>query len=213
MRIGAALAGMMLAMVATGAQAHPHVWVTAKTEVAHNLFGRITGLNHAWTFDEGFSAYAVQGLDTNKDGKYSREELQPLAEVNVTSLREFGYFTVLKAQGKRAAFDPPKDYWLEHKDGRLVLHFTLPLKAPVEAGSDDVSIDVYDPTFFVSFAFDKDAPVALSGARSGCKADVQRPVEEEPSANAKLSESFFQSLNASSTFGAKFANRITVNCR
>ena len=32
---------------------------------------------------------AVEGLDTNKDGKYSREELAELAKVNVTSLKDF----------------------------------------------------------------------------------------------------------------------------
>ena len=29
---------------------------------------------------------AVEGLDTNKDGLYSKEELKPLAQVNVESL-------------------------------------------------------------------------------------------------------------------------------
>jgi ABC-type uncharacterized transport system substrate-binding protein len=36
---------------------------------------------------------AVQGLDTNGDGVCSKEELKPLAEVNVTSLKDFDYFT------------------------------------------------------------------------------------------------------------------------
>ncbi len=30
---------------------------------------------------------AVQGLDTDSDGTYSKEELQPLAQVNVESLQ------------------------------------------------------------------------------------------------------------------------------
>ena len=212
MRISAVLASLVLALGVTAAQAHPHVWVTSKTEVVYGWSGRVTALKHHWTFDESFSAYAVQGLDTDKDGKYSREELQPLAEVNVTSLHEYGFFTVLKAAGRRVAFEEPKDYWLDYKDGRLVLHFTLPLKTPVETGAEPVSIDVYDPTFFVSFGFEKEAPVALSGARSTCKAEVQRPTEELAAKTASLSESFFQSLNASSGFGARFANRINLSC-
>ena len=208
----AALAGLALAVGATTATAHPHVWVTSKTEVVYGWLGRITALKHTWTFDEGFSSFTVQGLDADKDGKYSREELQPLAEVNVTSLSEYGFFTVLKAQNKRINFEDPKEYWLDYKDGRLELHFTLPLKAPIEAGADSVSIEIYDPTFFVAFSLDKDAPVTLAGARSGCKAEVQRPADELEAQTASLSESFFKTLNASSSFGAQFANRITINC-
>ena len=36
---------------------------------------------------------AIQGLDTDGDGAYSKEELEPLAKVNVESLKEFDYFT------------------------------------------------------------------------------------------------------------------------
>jgi hypothetical protein len=54
---------------------------------------QITGIRQAWTFDEFYTAMAVEGLDTNKDGVYSKEELAPLAKVNVESLKEFDYFT------------------------------------------------------------------------------------------------------------------------
>ena len=52
-----------------------------------------------WTFDEFYTAMALQGLDTDGDGKYSAEELKPLAEVNVNSLKEFDYFTYLHLAG------------------------------------------------------------------------------------------------------------------
>jgi ABC-type uncharacterized transport system substrate-binding protein len=43
------------------AQAHPHVWVTMHTELVYTSDGRITGVRHAWTFDDMFSAFATQG--------------------------------------------------------------------------------------------------------------------------------------------------------
>src|SRR5919202_1871498 len=93
-----ALAALVPALLAvtTAASAHPHVWVDAKADIVFDPEGRIAAIRHSWTFDEAFSAFAVQGLDTDNDGKYSREELRPLAEVNVTSLREYGYFTTLR---------------------------------------------------------------------------------------------------------------------
>src|SRR3712207_3291340 len=80
------------------AQAHPHIWITSRVEVVFDSSAYVVALNHAWTFDEGFSAYGVQGLDTDQDGSYSREELLPLAKGYIESLRPFDYFTVLKAQ-------------------------------------------------------------------------------------------------------------------
>src|SRR5438477_757487 len=59
----AALAGLLLA--GGGARAHPHVWVTMKSEVVYAPDGSVTGVRHAWTFDDMFSAFAVQGLEDN----------------------------------------------------------------------------------------------------------------------------------------------------
>ena len=80
-----------------------------------------------------FSTYALQGIETKTKGVYSREELAPLAQTNVESLKEFDFFTFAKADGKKEKFLEPVDYFLEYKDGALTLHFTLPLKTPVKA--------------------------------------------------------------------------------
>ena len=108
-RIAAALA---LILVASPAPAHPHVFVTVKTDILFSPDGKIEGVRHAWTFDEFYSAFALQGLGTG--GKLpTREELQPLAKINVESMGEFGFFTVAKAAGKALEFEAPKDYWLD----------------------------------------------------------------------------------------------------
>ena len=39
---------------------------------------RIIGVRHAWTFDDMFSAFATQGLESKQKGVFTREELRPL---------------------------------------------------------------------------------------------------------------------------------------
>lgn len=85
----------MAAALAGPAAAHPHVWVTVETTVVYDG-GQVTGLQHKWTFDDMYTAMAIQGLDANGDGTYSREELAELAQVNMDGLKEFAYFTVAK---------------------------------------------------------------------------------------------------------------------
>ena len=109
--VGLLLAGVF-AIAASAAQAHPHVWITASSELIYAPDGSISGVRHAWTFDDMFSTYALQGLETKTKGVYSREELAPLAQTNVESLKEFGFFTFAKADGRKEKFREPVDYLL-----------------------------------------------------------------------------------------------------
>src|SRR5512140_3283508 len=96
---------LLLALVtlafAAPAPAHPHVWVTMKTELVYADNGTVTGVRHHWAFDDMFSAFATQGLESKEKGKFTREELQPLAKVNVESLKDFDYFTFATIDGKK----------------------------------------------------------------------------------------------------------------
>jgi ABC-type uncharacterized transport system substrate-binding protein len=198
---------MLLAGFAAPALAHPHVLVTGRSELVFKD-GQIAAVRHIWTFDEMFSAFATQGLDKNGDGVLSREELAELAQVNVESLKEFEYFTVGKNGAGSLTFAEPVDYWLEHKDKLLTLHFTLPVKTGGQKGN--LSLDVFDPVYFVAFSLAEQNPVKLVGAPANCAFEVKRPTA---TAGQTLSESFFNSLNAASEYGSQFANRITVTCR
>jgi ABC-type uncharacterized transport system substrate-binding protein len=196
-----------LAFGARVAQAHPHVWITANSEVIYAPDGSVTGVRHAWVFDDMFSTYALQGLESKTKGAYSREELAPLAQTNVESLKEFAYFTFAKADGQKEKFEEPIDYYLEYTNATLVLHFTLPLKTPVKA--KELALEVFDPTFFVDFQFAEKSPFKLVGAPAACQVKFQRP--NDGSANAqKLGEQNFTGANAN--YGVMFANKMTVDC-
>jgi ABC-type uncharacterized transport system substrate-binding protein len=190
------------------AEAHPHVWITATSELIYAPDGSITGVRHAWTFDDMFSTYAVQGLETKSPGVYSREELGPLAQTNVESLKEFAYFTFAKADGKKEKFLEPVDYFLEYKDSLLTLHFTLPLKTPVKP--KELALEVFDPSFFVDFKFADKVPVRLVGAPAACQVNFQRPNDGTVNAQSLGEQSFANGDVAN--FGAMFANKITVQC-
>ena len=193
------------------AQAHPHVWVTMQSELIYAPDGSITGIRHHWTFDDMFTAFAVQGIQAKEKGKFSREELAPLAKVNVESLKEYDYFTYATTDGKKAQLsDPLPDYWLDYKDSALILNFTLPFKTPVKAKY--LRLEIYDPTIFVDFEFAKGTPVHLVGAPSGCKLDVVLPQDITVAQSQKLGEAFFNSLSSAQNWGAQFANKILVNC-
>ena len=97
--------------------------------------GTLNGVRHAWTFDDMFSIFATQGLEAKKKGEFTREELAPLAKVNVESLKEYDFFTYATANGKKIEFnEPAAGYYLVYdpKETVLTLHFELPLKSPIK---------------------------------------------------------------------------------
>lgn len=149
--------------------AHPHVLVDAKSEVVFDTAGQLASVRHVWRFDVAFSAFAIQGLDADGDGTYSREELDPLAKINVESLKEFDYFTFLTAGESKLEFVDPQEYWLEFDGEQLILYYDLPLAAPVSV-AENTTLEIFDPEYFVAFEFVKDDPIILTGAPEGCSA-------------------------------------------
>ncbi|MET0967663.1 MAG: DUF1007 family protein [Tardiphaga sp.] len=198
----------LLFFAATPASAHPHVWITAASELIYASDGAITGVRHTWTFDEMFSAYALQGIESKTKGTYTREELAPLAQTNVESLKEFAFFTFARVDGKKQRFTDPVDYYLEKKGEALTLHFTLPFKTPFKA--KQMSLEIFDPVFFIDFGLEKTDPIKLVGAPASCSVAVQRPSDGTAKAQTMNEDTFLNGEN--SNYGAMFANKVTVDC-
>ena len=201
-----------LLIAAGAASAHPHVWVTMKSAVVYGPDGSVTGVRHAWTFDDMYSAFAVQGLESKKKGEFTTEELKPLAQVNVESLKEYDFFTYAKANGKNVTFAEPVDYSLEFnpKDTVLTLHFVLPLKAPLKAKA--LELEVFDPSYFVDFSLVEKDPVSLEKAPPGCQIGLAKPQEMTKEMAQKLAEIPADGKIPDNSYGAAFSNKISVKC-
>ena len=172
---GVLAVALLLGALATRAEAHPHVWITFETTVLYEK-GTFVGVRHKWTFDEFYTAMAIEGLDKNKDGIYDREELAELAKVNMDGLKEFGYFTYPILAGQDVKLQEPKDYWLEHKDNALSLHFTVPFAQPIPEKAKGFAYVVQDPAFYIAFLPAKVDPVKLGeGAPKSCKVHIGNP--------------------------------------
>jgi ABC-type uncharacterized transport system substrate-binding protein len=201
-------------LTATVAQAHPHVWVTMVTELLYAPDGAANAVRQAWTFDDMFSAFATTGIQAKNKGQFTREELAPLAQENVESLKDYDYFTYAKVEGKRRkdAFNPPVDYWLDYdpKQTVLTLHFTLPFREPVQ--TKQLTLEIYDPEFFIDFGFAEKNSVRLVGAPLQCTATNEKPSDSNfPITFQRLNKSFV-TPEANIGMGMNFANKISVTC-
>ena len=207
----AALAITIGLAAATPARAHPHVWVTVKTNIAFTPDGKLSAVVHDWVFDEMYSSFATQGLA--KTGELvRREQFAPLARENAAGLAEIGYFTTLKIGGKTVEFGSVTDYWMEERADHLVaFHVTIPLKNP-EPIAKFMTLRVADPEYFIDFEFDDKDPVKLNPSPAGCSASVAKAKPLEAADKTKLSESFFTNLSPGANFGFKMASPVIIAC-
>jgi ABC-type uncharacterized transport system substrate-binding protein len=200
-----------LILAPAAAQAHPHVFVGAKAEVIFDDKGNIVGINHLWTFDEQYSAFATMGFPKTADGKLDPAKLAELAKINTESLSDFDYFTVAKAAGKKVLFSKPENATMLENGNAVTLMLTLPLKEPVSGRT--FSLEVSDPTYFVAFSFDaaNDA-VVMSKAPAGCTVSIRRPKPEDLTNYSKLSDQMFSQLTNKSEVSGAFGNRALIAC-
>ncbi len=208
-------ASLLAGAVSQPAAAHPHVWVTYRTTVMYEN-GAITGFDHVWTFDDMYTAMAIQGLDKNGDGVYDRNELAELAQINMDGLKDFDYFTFAKLGEQPIKIVKPADYWLEHKDGILKLHFKAILESPVLIDAAGFNFSVYDPSYFIAFEPDKENPITLAAsAPKGCTAGFKAANAAATDMELKeklLNDAFAVELGKAQDVGAGFSTTAVVTC-
>lgn len=189
---GRALAGAALGVVALSlpALAHPHILIDAKVAITFDDSGAVAGLLYDWTFDTAFSAWVIQGLDTNDDRETSPEELQELADENLAGLADFGFYTYAGDIADPMVFTPMGDQRMVYADGRTTLSYSLSADTPYPAGGR-FELGVYDPEYYVAITVSDATDVTLVNAPAGCAVVVEPPKE--------MSDELVQRLSALGT--------------
>jgi len=158
------------------------MWIDARAVIDVDAQHRITAVRQVWLFDEMFGAYATQGLPKGKGGSLPAATLKGMADDWMKALGEpiSHYFTRVTVGGKTTTFGAPRDAKVDWnpKTTRLTLSFTLPLATPMPVGADGAQVDIYDPTYFVAYAFDEKGAVSLGGPdAAACTSAYRKPKE------------------------------------
>lgn len=198
------------------AHAHPHVWVSMRSDIVFTDDGLIKGVNLEWVFDDNYTQMALDGLDTDGDGVYSQTELDPLTKENINSLKDYDYFTVMRGGGKKLEIGEVTEFGQIWSNERLSLHFHVPLKAPVDPRKDEFMVKVYDPDFFIAMDYPADDPVSVIGAiPASCKLNVKPVPTDAELEQTRLMLSTKDKdwkPETEEDFGAMFAQPVAIEC-
>lgn len=210
------MAAMMGCAIATKAQAHPHVWIEMQSDVVFTEDGLIKGVDLEWTFDDAYAQMALEGLDVDGDGLYSQTELAPLTKENISSLKDYEFFTVMRANGEQQKIGEVTEFGQIWSNNKLTLHLQVPLETPLDPKKAEFMFKVYDPEFFIAIDYAGDDPVDIVGKMpESCKL-VVKPVPTD--AELEQTRTMLSTKGAdwkpenAEDFGAMFAQAVSIAC-
>jgi len=179
------IAALVFVGLAGPALAHPHIFIDAKARILFDEAGNFVGIEQAWTFDEAFSIWQIQGLDTDGDGITSTAEMQELADENLVGLAEYSFYTFVGNAGETLPLVARGDVRFEHVEGRSTLYFGLEPEAPYPVRGD-FEIAVSDPEYYVAITFADASTVTPVNMPAACALRIEPPREMSPELAAQL---------------------------
>lgn len=202
---------LFLCLIASApAAAHPHVWIDMRTDLVMSDNNQLSAIEITWTFDEFYTAFAVEEFKKRGDGTYAPADLDALLKINLEHLKEWTYFTELKQAGASVPFAEPRPLRATYdaKLGQLTIAFALPLATPVSpTKAAPITLRIFDPTYYISIDYVKENPLRITGAaHPGCA--INRDTPDLESTWASLPESAFSGGN----MGGNFAANVSLTC-
>jgi ABC-type uncharacterized transport system substrate-binding protein len=156
------------------AMAHPHVFVDASIEVIFDSENRATALRIGWTYDDLFSLMIVEdrGLDPDYDAVLTDEASAQLAGFDMQWDAGFPGDTYALLGDAPLPLSRPSDFSASFADGKITSTHLRTFAEPIAIGPDTLLVQVYDPSFYTSYAI-VGQPV-LTGT-TACTAQVFEP--------------------------------------
>ena len=165
-------AGAVLLGLTGAAMAHPHIFIDAKATLVFDDQGELATIHNSWTFDEAFSVWQIQGLDTNNDGITSSDEMQDLADENLKGLGEYGFYVSAGEGQDSLAFTAVGGAKFEFKDNRSTLTFDIAPETAYRV-KGKLQVAIADPEYYVAITFAGPQDATLENAPAGCVASLQ----------------------------------------
>ncbi|QSW34465.1 DUF1007 family protein [Leclercia pneumoniae] len=204
-------AALFLAVISSAVAAHPHSFITLKTEIVAND-GQLTGLKMRWTMDEMTSADLLYDAGDARPGDEIWKKLA--AEVMANVLGQH-YFTEFWHNGQKVKFlNRPTEYGMSREDHQAVLTFVLPLAQPQPLAGQTYTFSTFDPSYYVDMSYAEDGDVTLPATlQKKCSLAVHTPEPSEETLNFAISLDKDDAPPEDMDLGKQFAQQVTLQCQ
>lgn len=194
--------------------AHPHNWVTMRSEFVANDAGELVAVNQTWRFDFFFSAILVAET-VNEWQQPLPKALEFEARRMIQNLAPYQYFSVLSVNERELQLPAPDHYALQvvKAEGQEFLELTMhfQMTQPTVLAGSTMSWSVYDPTYYIAYSHEHADNVTIRHASNlSCSKQLKLPkLTEELIAYAF---SLDQTERDTDGLGRAFAEKILIAC-
>lgn len=201
---------LFLAVFTFAAGAHPHSFISLKTELVTDGT-QLSGLKMHWTMDEITSADLLYDAGNAKPGDEIWKKLA--AEVMANVLGQH-YFTEFWHNGQKVKFlNRPTEYDMTREGHQAVLTFVLPLAHPQPLAGQKYTFSTFDPTYYVDMRYDNDSDVRLPDALQKLQNWRAHPKPSEETLNFAISLDKADAPPEDMELGKQFAQEVTLQCQ
>ena len=174
-RLCAALAmGLFFLAWTAPVSAHPHAFVEAYATFVFDEKG-LAGIRERWLLDEMVSIQILELINGNFDGTLDAGEKQRIKDMAFINLKEYGYFTDIRIDGKPFQPEWAVDFSCDMDGGRMVYSFTIPCHVAATATEKTVKMAIYDQTFYTFVAYGAEGSPGIDPTADPLFADQSAP--------------------------------------
>ena len=157
---------ILILLFPLSAHAHPHVRVNASVEL---LFDnkKLTGIKQSWVFDDLFSTSVIQDYDKDKNGKFSKGEIEQIQNNAFINLKNYDFYNHVFKDEKTIKITGFKDFSASLDNEIVTYTFTTLIAESLDIKNNKVAIGFYDPEYYVDIFYQSENPVQFNGI-NGC---------------------------------------------
>ena len=149
-------------LVVSQADSHPHVFLETALTIVFDQEA-LTGIRVKWLFDEMFSSMIAFDFDLDQDQKLEKNEIALIRENAFSNLKNFGYFTSIKIDGKPFKVESVRDFSAALVENQLVYEFLIPCHVKATTRHKEFRISQYDRGYYTAVSFTKEQPLMFEG--------------------------------------------------
>lgn len=195
-------------------EAHPHNWVTMRSEFKLNERDELVSIKQVWRFDYFFSAMLIAET-VNEWRQPLHKALELEARRMVKNLASYRYFSVLSIDERDIPLPAPNHYALQvvsaEEQQLLELRMDFNLEQRPNLTGAVISWSVYDPTYYIAYSHEHAGNVTIRHA-SAIQCDKQLKLPKLTEELIMYAFSLDQTQRDTDGLGLAFAEKIVIKC-
>lgn len=203
-----------LALSSLFVNAHPHNWISVKSEFYIDENGQLSALREYWEFDIYFSMMTI--ADVMHESTVQPDSLQKLATDMVNNMESYKYFSSLKVNNQSITLGKPHQYALsivtnEQDQRQLVLSMDFQFSKPLTITNQAITWQVFDPSYYIDMRHhDNSRVIIVNKFDTQCTTHIDLPAPS--SEMAEYAMSLGKMETGTPYLGRNFAEKISIKC-